>query len=136
MEERTKRLRSGWKDQAHDLEAQALAQNAKHVDWTCTTERMRLTSGGKGLYMHCLPADVTGLSCERGEVDREVFDHARMSTYKQASHKPFVIAALILGMRTHNPAAAISRMFQAGEASFASRKARPPTIPPPSSRRF
>lgn len=86
--------------------------------------------------MHCLPADVTGLSCERGEVDREVFDHARFGTYKQAGYKPFVIAALILGMRSHNPAATLSHLFDAGEANITSRKNRPPTMPPPSSRRF
>ncbi|MBK9260755.1 MAG: knotted carbamoyltransferase YgeW [Polyangiaceae bacterium] len=136
MEERTKRLRAGRMDHTKELETEALAQNAKHVDWTCTAARMERTSGRKALYMHCLPADVSGLSCERGEVDRDVFEDARINTYKQASYKPFVIASLILGMRIRQPAASLARLLQAGEAAFAARKTRPSSIPPPPSRRF
>ena len=33
-------------------------QNAQHKDWECTEEMMKLTKGGKALYMHCLPADI------------------------------------------------------------------------------
>ena len=32
------------------------------------------THDGKALYLHCLPADISGLSCEEGEVDNSVFD--------------------------------------------------------------
>lgn len=35
---------------------------------------MKLTKDGKALYLHCLPADITGLSCPEGEVDNSVFD--------------------------------------------------------------
>lgn len=133
MEERTKRLRSKRTDQLEELEAEALAQNAKHVDWTCTAERMLLTRGHKALYMHCLPADISGLSCTYGEVDRDVFESARIDTYKQAGHKPFVIAALILGMRLHQPSAHLARLFESNEATV--RKTRHGTMPPPSSRR-
>ena len=35
---------------------------------------MKLTKDGKALYLHCLPADISGLSCPEGEVDNSVFD--------------------------------------------------------------
>ena len=35
-----------------------------HKDWECTEEMMKLTKGGKALYMHCLPADISGVSCK------------------------------------------------------------------------
>jgi len=46
--------------------------------------------------MHCLPADITGVSCVQGEVEASVFDRYRIPLYKQASHKPYIIAAMIL----------------------------------------
>lgn len=134
MEERTNRLRARRTDHLRELEAEALAQNAKYQDWTCSTARMQLTKNARALYMHCLPADITGVSCTHGEVDREVFEAARMETYKQASYKPFTIAALMLGMRVHQPAATLGRLFDAGQTL--ARKTRASTPPPPSSRRY
>lgn len=78
------------------LEKKGLEQNAQHKDWACTKEMMQLTKNGSALYMHCLPADITGLSCKEGEVDQEVFEKYRVDTYKEAGHKPYVIAAMIL----------------------------------------
>ena len=45
-------------------------------------EMMSLTKDGKALYLHCLPADITGVSCEEGEVDATVFDRYRIPLYK------------------------------------------------------
>ena len=56
---------------------------------------MKTTKDGKALYMHCLPADITGVSCEEGEVEASVFDRYRVELYKEASYKPYVIAAMI-----------------------------------------
>jgi ornithine carbamoyltransferase len=53
--------------------------------------------------MHCLPADITGVSCKAGEVSKDVFEKYRIHTYKQASFKPFVIAAMIYLTRLENP---------------------------------
>ena len=108
MEERTKMLRSGAsKEDLHELEQRCLSQNAQHKDWECTGEMMARTAGGEALYMHCLPADITGVSCEAGEVTAEVFDKCRLPTYHEASHKPFVIAAMMLMCRMKDPAAAL-----------------------------
>jgi len=110
MRERTRLVRAGETAQLAELERAALAENARHRAWECDEARMRLTRDGRARYLHCLPADVTGLSCEAGEVSRAVFEEARLDTYRQAGHKPYVIAAMILATRLRDPAAAIARM--------------------------
>lgn len=44
---------------------------------------MKTTKDGKALYMHCLPADITGVSCEEGEVEASVFDRYRVELTKK-----------------------------------------------------
>ena len=75
----------------------------QHKDWACTEELMKTTKDGKALYLHCLPADITGVSCETGEVDASVFDRYRIPLYKEASFKPYIIAAMILLAKFENP---------------------------------
>ena len=53
--------------------------------------------------MHCLPADITGLSCKEGEVDNSVFDRYIVPLYKQASYKPYIIAAMIFMSQVKDP---------------------------------
>jgi knotted carbamoyltransferase YgeW len=112
MRERTRLLRAGEQAELADLERQALANNARHKDWESTDDLMRRTRDGQGLYMHCLPADVTGVSCAAGEVSRDVFERHRLDTYREAGYKPFVVAALILATRFRDPAAALERCIQ------------------------
>jgi ornithine carbamoyltransferase len=96
MVERTRLLRAGENAALKDLEKSALAENARHKDWECNDRLMKLTKGGDALYMHCLPADISGVSCAQGEVSADVFEKYRLRTYHEASYKPFVIAAMIL----------------------------------------
>ncbi len=96
MKERTKLLKNQDDKGLDGLEHEALAQNAKHKDWTCTEKLMKQTHQGKALYMHCLPADISGVSCKEGEVDAGVFEAYKKQTYTQAGYKPFIIAAMIL----------------------------------------
>jgi knotted carbamoyltransferase YgeW len=96
MQERTKILRAGERDKLAALEKDALANNARFKSWECTEKLMSMTKGGKALYMHCLPADITSVSCKEGEVGASVFERYRLATYREASHKPFAIAAMIL----------------------------------------
>ena len=103
MEERTKLYQAGDKAGIDALEKKLLAQNAEHKDWACTEEMMKLTRDGKALYLHCLPADISGLSCEMGEVDNSVFDRYRVPLYKQASYKPYIIAAMIFLSKVKDP---------------------------------
>ena len=103
MEERTKLYSAGDQKGIDELEQRLLAQNAEHKDWACTEEMMSLTKDGKALYLHCLPADITGLSCEEGEVDNSVFDRYLVPLYKQASYKPYIIAAMIFMSKVKDP---------------------------------
>ena len=103
MEERTDLYGKGDTAGIKELEGRLLEQNAQHKDWACTEDMMSLTKDGKALYLHCLPADITGLSCEEGEVDASVFDRYRVPLYKEASYKPYVIAAMILLSKFENP---------------------------------
>ena len=105
MEERTELYGNGDLDGIKALEKRLLAQNASHKDWECTEEMMKLTRNGKSLYLHCLPADITGVSCEAGEVAASVFDRYRDPLYKQASFKPYIIAAMIFLAKVKDPAA-------------------------------
>jgi knotted carbamoyltransferase YgeW len=103
MEERTRLLRGGEQDKLKSLEKEALNNNAKFKSWECTDKLMSATKQGKALYMHCLPADITGVSCKEGEVAAGVFERYRIATYREASHKPFVIAAMMLCTRFEKP---------------------------------
>ena len=62
--------------------------------------------------MHCLPADITGVSCKEGEVSADVFERYRLDTYREASHKPFAIAAMIFLARFENPAKVLKQLAQ------------------------
>lgn len=103
MEKRTQLYGDGDAAGIDALEKELLAQNANHKDWTCTEELMKTTKDGKALYLHCLPADISGVSCADGEVDASVFDRYRTPLYKEASYKPYVIAAMIFLSKFKNP---------------------------------
>ena len=116
MEERTKLYAAGDQKGIDELEKKLLAQNAEHKDWACTEEMMKLTRDGKALYMHCLPADITGLSCKEGEVDNSVFDRYLVPLYKEASYKPYIIAAMIFLAKVKDPVKALMDLDAKGEA--------------------
>jgi len=92
------------------LEKELLAQNAKHKDWACTEEMMKLARGKNALYMHCLPADISGVSCKEGEVDASVFDRYREPLYKEAGYKPYIIAAMMFLSKSKNPSATLKML--------------------------
>jgi len=96
MQRRTPLLHQGDKEGLKQLEKECLANNAKHKDWECDARKMKLTRKGEALYLHCLPADISGVSCVQGEVAKDVFEKYRLATYREASFKPFIIAAMIL----------------------------------------
>eukprot|EP00792_Barthelona_sp_PAP020_P005858 TRINITY_DN2828_c0_g1_i1.p2 TRINITY_DN2828_c0_g1~~TRINITY_DN2828_c0_g1_i1.p2 ORF type:complete len:411 (+),score=126.84 TRINITY_DN2828_c0_g1_i1:38-1234(+) len=101
MEKRTEAYRGGKVDMKA-LEKEALESNKTYIDWQCTRERMEKTNNAT--YMHCLPADITGVSCPVGEVDGDVFEEHRVKTYKEASHKLYGMAAVTLLSRVENVA--------------------------------
>lgn len=115
MERRTEYFRGGQSDKLDALEKECIGMNDQHRDWECTEETMAATKDGKALYMHCLPADITGVSCDHGEVAGSVFERYRLATYHQAEHKPYVIAAMILLNRFKAPGDVLSRLLGRGK---------------------
>ncbi len=111
MQKRTELLKAGKRSEVEAIEKDGLALNARHTDWECTEKLMKLTKDGAGLYMHCLPADITDVSCEAGEVAASVFDRYRTPTYKEAEHKLYVIAAMILMTRFEKPAQVLDKLL-------------------------
>ena len=112
MEARTELLRANDHDGLKALEKKCLEQNAKHKNWHCTEEMMKFTKGGEALYMHCLPADISGVSCKEGEVQGSVFERYRIATYKEASWKPYIIAAMILARKYADPAQILAQLVK------------------------
>ncbi|MHB9291469.1 putative carbamoyltransferase YgeW [Hollandina sp. SP2] len=101
MEKRTALYGDGDLEGIKALEKELLTENARHKDWECTEHLMRMTRNA--LYLHCLPADISGVSCKEGEVAASVFDRYRVPLYKQASHKPYIIAAMIFLSKVKYP---------------------------------
>jgi knotted carbamoyltransferase YgeW len=114
MEQRTRLVEKNDTKGIADLEKEALANNARFKKWECTSALMKKTRGGKALYMHCLPADISGVSCKEGEVAADVFEKYRLDTYREASYKPFVIAAMIAANRFRDPAAILDHLVRKG----------------------
>lgn len=114
MEKRTELLKNRDSEGLDKLEKESLENNRKYMNWECNRERMKITRDGEALYMHCLPADISGISCENGEVDAGVFEKYRKSTYIEAGYKPFIIAAMIMANKFRNPAEVLNGFIKRG----------------------
>jgi knotted carbamoyltransferase YgeW len=115
MEKRTDLYGNGDMEGIKSLEKELLVQNANFKEWECTEKLMGLTKDKSALYMHCLPADITGVSCEQGEVAASVFDRYRDPLYFEASYKPYVIAAMIFLAKFGNPSEKLQQLLQRGD---------------------
>ena len=118
MEKRTNLYAEGDSEGIKALEKELLAQNATHKDWCCTEELMKTTRDGKALYLHCLPADINDVSCVDGEVEASVFDRYRDPLYKEASFKPYIIAAMIFLAKVKDPQATLKALEERGMARW------------------
>ncbi|GHU25682.1 knotted carbamoyltransferase YgeW [Spirochaetia bacterium] len=118
MEKRTNLYGNGDTDGIKALEKELLAQNAQYKDWECTEKLMQSTHDGKALYLHCLPADISGVSCKEGEVAASVFDRYRLPLYKQASHKPYIIAAMIFLSKVKCPQETLQALIDRNNPRF------------------
>lgn len=112
MQKRTTLLRNKDMDGLKQLEKACLAENANYKNWECDEAKMKLTKNGNALYMHCLPADISGVSCKEGEVSAGVFEKYRIPTYVEAGYKPFIIASMILNNKFKDVAALLGNMKQ------------------------
>ncbi len=104
MQQRTELLKNADKAGLKDLEQVCLANNAKYKNWEYDEAKMKLTKNQDALYMHCLPADISGVSCKEGEVNGDVFEKYRVRTYLEAGYKPYIIAAMMFTNRFEKPA--------------------------------
>ncbi|MBM4161062.1 MAG: knotted carbamoyltransferase YgeW [Ignavibacteria bacterium] len=118
MQRRTALLRKSDKAGLVELEKECLANNARYKTWECDERRMGLTSKGSALYMHCLPADISGVSCTEGEVSKDVFERYRLATYAEAGFKPFVIAAIIFLTRIDKPVQALKELANKKKTTY------------------
>lgn len=115
MGERTKLLQNNDFDGLKALEQKALAENANFMNWEVDQAKVNLTKNKNALYMHPLPADISGLSCKNGEVTNEIFERYRIDTYKEAGWKPYIIAAMMLTSKFDNPAKVLQKMVKKGK---------------------
>ena len=119
MEKRTNLYAEGDDAGIAALEKELLAQNATHQDWCSTTALMEKTANGQDtIFMHPLPADISGVSCEHGEVNADVFDMHRVGMYKEASYKPYAIAAMMFLQKVADPAAALKALDERNTARW------------------
>jgi ornithine carbamoyltransferase len=112
MQERTELLKISDKTGLKELEKVCLANNARFTGWEFDGAKLKLTRNGDALYMHCLPADISGVSCDRGEVSKEAFERSRIDTYKEAGFKPYIIAAMMLTNRFADPGEALADILK------------------------
>jgi len=103
MLDRVEANRHGDTEALGRIEQQALDRNAAHRDWVCDERRMNLTRDGRGLYLHCLPADI-GAEVSPGVMERFRYDLAR-----QANKKVYAIMALLAAAKATDLHAALER---------------------------
>ena len=111
MQNRTQLLMDGDRNGLKELEQVCLANNARYKDWEYNEQVRKLTRNADALYMHCLPADISGESCAHGEVSKETFERYRIQTYLEAGYKPYIIAAMMLTYRYKNSADILSKLL-------------------------
>ncbi len=111
MQNRTQLLMNSDRNGLKELEQVCLANNARYKDWEYNEQVRKLTRNADALYMHCLPADISGESCAHGEVSKETFERYRIQTYLEAGYKPYIIAAMMLTYRYKNPADILSKLL-------------------------
>lgn len=112
MQQRTELLKKADKTGLKELEQVCLANNARFTDWEYDESKMQKTRNGNALYMHCLPADISGVSCTKGEVSAAAFEKYRLSTYIEAGYKPYIIAAMMLTSRFENPGEVLNSVLE------------------------
>ncbi len=94
------------------LEHELRENNKEFIDWEVTEELMEKTHEGKALLLHSLPADVTDISCIRGEMTAQVYNANLDDILAKCGLRPYVIAAMILLSKTEDPKAAFETIAE------------------------
>ena len=110
MERRTELLKKEDALGLEELEKECLENNRRFADWECTEGLMAGTRDA--LYLHCLPADISGVSCRQGEVAATVFERFRLATYREAGYKPYVIAAMVALSKLEDPVGILHKLLR------------------------
>ncbi len=91
------------------LESELREQNEQYKDWECTEESLE-HAASDAVLMHCLPAQVTDVTCVRGEMTAQVYN-ANLSTLSaQAANRAFTFAAMALLSRSKDPEAVLKSL--------------------------
>lgn len=112
MQQRTELLKNADTEGLRALEQTCLANNAKFKNWEYDEAKKKLTKNQDALYMHCLPADISGVSCKEGEVNADVFEKYRIRTYLEAGFKPYIIAAMMFTNKFENPSKVLDNIMK------------------------
>jgi knotted carbamoyltransferase YgeW len=112
MQQRTELLKNADVEGLKNLEQTCLANNAKFKHWEYNEDKLKLTKNQDALYMHCLPADISGVSCKEGEVSADVFEKYRIRTYLEAGFKPYIIAAMMFTNKFENPSEILQQILK------------------------
>ena len=112
MQQRTELLKNFDTEGLKALEQTCLANNANFKDWEYDEAKMKLTKNQDALYMHCLPADISGVSCKEGEVNADIFEKYRIRTYLEAGFKPYIIAAMMFTNKFQNPSEVLNNILK------------------------
>ncbi len=94
------------------LEHELRENNREFIDWEITEELMEKTHEGKALLLHSLPADVTDISCIRGEMTAQVYNANLDGILAKCGMRPYVIAAMVLLSKTEDPKAAFEAITE------------------------
>ena len=114
MQQRTELLKNKDTKGLAELQQVALQNNAKFKDWEYGDKIMKQTKNKDALYMHCLPADISGVSCKEGEVEANVFEKYRIKTYHEAGLKPYIISAMMFANKFENASSVLRNIFDKG----------------------
>ena len=91
------------------LESELREQNEQYKDWECTEEALE-HAASDAVLMHCLPAQVTDITCVRGEMTAQVYN-ANLSTLSaQAANRGFTFAAMALLSCSKDPEAVLKSL--------------------------
>ncbi len=118
MQQRTELLKNSDKNGLQDLEKVCLENNAKFKSWEYNQAKMNLTKDKNALYLHCLPADISGVSCKEGEVSADVFEKYRTQTYIEAGFKPYIIAAMMFANKFEHPQLMLKSLVEKNTKRF------------------
>lgn len=94
------------------LEHELRENNKEFIDWEVTEELMEKTKNGKALLLHDIPADVTDITCIRGEMTAQVYNANLENLLKEAGIRPYVIAAMIILSKSEDPKAAFKTIAE------------------------